>query len=224
MSFSIYKPNNQEIINEVNYKIKSGTTVINRGNPGNSTPSLLLDDFNTIHKYSYSSAEPLYYMAIATGMVEDAVYEVNFSCSGSTSSNNDMLFVPNFDVLNSHFYSIYQNMVMEEGIYMTYNTSMTSDGFYFDFVNGSYGYDPVGKITIHNNRFAKKVKIEASDTSSMLTGSGYWLNSSDESANYGIQSTNSPLYDTTTIWSSVGNLSFGTPNFQHFTASVRRIA
>ena len=222
-SFTIFKSNNEEVFNEINYHLKSGYKIINRGNPG-AENTLLLEDFDTIHRYSSFNPEaPLTTFQIATTMVEDSIYEVTFDCSGSSSNNNEQWFVPNFGA-ESNFYTIYQNMISSEGITLNYNTEIQTAGFAFDFVNGSYGYDPVGKITIHNNRFAKKIQIEASDTSSIVHGSGYWLDSSEESANYGITSPSQPIYDSSTIWSIVGNLTFDSPSFNNWTISVRRIA
>lgn len=231
MSFKIHKSTHEEVINEINYynlrNSGGNTTIINRGNPVSSSPPLLLEDFNTIHYYEYenNSGNSLTNFYISTLMIENAIYEIRFNCSGSTESNNDMFFTPNHgDYNSSYFYTLFQtsfNLETEEVTAVKYKNSTNSDGFYFDFYDGYSGFDPVGKITIYNRRNCKKVLFNAGDTSSSTTGSGYWLDDSVESEEYNPESA-APIYNTTDIWSSIGTLTFGN-GFTDCTIYVSRV-
>lgn len=229
MSFKIHKSNHEEVVNEIKYNlIYSGggnKTIINRGNPTSSSP-LLLEDFNTIHYYEYNNSDDdLTNFDISTLMMENAIYEIKFNCSGSTENNNDMFLRPNHgDYNSSYFYTLFQssfNLESEEVTGVKYKNSTDSEGFYVDFYDGYSGFDPVGKITIYNRRNCKKVFFEAGDTSSSTTGSGYWLDDSLESDNYNPES-GAPIYNTTDIWSSVGTLTFGV-GFKDWTIYVSRV-
>ena len=226
MSFKLRNSNNEEIVNEVNYNLWNklgGITVINRGNPGSSNP-LLLDDFNTIHYYEYNGSD-LTNFDISTLMLENAVYEIKFNCSGSSDNNNDMFLIPNHgDYNSSYFYNIFQNSfnIEENTASIKYKSSSNSGGFYFDFFDGGNGFDPVGKITIYNRRNCKKILVEASDTAGSTIGSGYWLDNSTESESYNLDS-DAPSYNTTDIWSSVGTLTFTDSSFTDWTVYVSRV-
>lgn len=225
MSFTLHNTNNDEMRNEITYNLRNaGTTVINRGNPTDANP-LLLSDFNTIHYYHYTGAH-LTDFEISTLMVENAVYEVKFNCSGSTENNNDMFLIPNHgDYNSSYFYTVFQtsfNLEAEEVTAVKYKNASDSQGFSIDFYDGYAGYDPVGKITIYNRRNCKKVLVEAGDTASSTNGVGYWLNNSAESENYSPNSS-APIYNTTDIWSSVGTLNFTDASFTNWSIYVSRI-
>lgn len=226
MSFKLRNSNNEEIVNEINYTLRNklgGITVINRGNPTSSNP-LLLDDFNTIHYYQYNGSN-LTNFDISTLMVENAVYEIRFNCSGSSDSNNDMFLTPNHgDYNSSYFYTIFQNSfnIDENTASIKYKSATDSQGFYLDFFDGENGFDPVGKITIYNRRNCKKILVEASDTAGSSISSGYWLDDSVESDSYN-QDSGAPSYNTTDIWSSVGTLSFTDSSFTDWTIYVSRV-
>lgn len=224
MSFKLHNTDNDEIRNDIIYGLRNtGSLVINRGNPTYSSP-LLLSDINTIHYYNYNGAN-LSNFEIPTLMLENAVYEVKFNCSGGSDSNNDMFLTPNDgNFSNSNFYTIFLNSfdLVESNSSVKYKSSTNSNGFYVDFFDGYNGYDPVGKITIYNRRNCKKILIEASDTAGSTTGSGYWLDNSTPSVSYKPNS-NAPSYNTTDIWSTVGTLNFAAKSFTNWTIYVSRI-
>jgi hypothetical protein len=225
-SFTIRNSNHEEVRNEINYNSRNGITVVDRGNPGASSP-LLLDDFNTIHYYNYTdSGSPLDLFEISTIMLENAVYEVKFNCSGSSDSNNDLLLTPNSgDYNSSWFYSVFTNNFDYDGLSaLKYASTSNPEGFYFDFYAGSFGYDPVGKITIFNRRSNKKVTVEVGDTASVTSGSGYWLNNSGTAEDYAPSAVTPPPYNATDSWTTVGDISFADGNFTDWTIYVSRIA
>ena len=185
--------------------VTGGDNITIGTNAGNS--------FNTVHYYTGSGTT----FAISTGMVVNGVYEVKFNCFGSTAANDDLLLTPNVSVSGSNiFYTTYQSVTTVPAL--QYSTSSNSGGFSFDFVGGALGRDPVGKITIYNNTNAKKIRIEAGDTTSVVTGTGYWLTSA-----YTPSITTPPPYNTATAWTSVGSLSFGTQSFTSWVIWVTRV-
>lgn len=221
MSFTVYNNNIENTLNEVLYK-HPVTKYINRGNPGQSRV-LLLDEFNTIHYYHHSGSA-INSFDISTGLVENGVYEIKFSCIGGTESNNDMALTPNFnDFSNSNFYMCCQRWYEDGGLYTELNGEVNSDNFYFDMFAGSFGYDPTGKITIFNNKSGKKLKVEMGDTSSVVNGTGYWLDNSGDASDYSLTANYTPPYDTTNIWDIVGNLTFNSPDFTQWHIWVSRI-
>lgn len=127
-SFSIRNTTNQEILNELNYGLKTATTVITRYR---NSEDLLLDDFNTIHYYVYDGA---------------AVFDYSIS-----------------------------------------------------------------------------TLVEVTDTSSCVTGLGYWLDDSTDSENFSPDSTNPPSYNTQSVWSKIGTLHFGIPNYSKWRIRVSRV-
>lgn len=144
-------------------------------------------------------------------MVENAVYEIKFNCSGSSDSNNDMFLTPNHgDYNSSYFYTIFQNSfnIDENTASIKYKSATDSQGFYVDFFDGGNGFDPVGKITIYNRRNCKKIQVIQHD--------------SVESDSYNPDS-GAPSYNTTDIWSSVGTLSFTDGSFTDWTIYVSRV-
>jgi hypothetical protein len=188
---------------------------INRGNPGKNN-TLLLDSFNTTHFYSINASTG--FIDISTTMLENAVYEVCFNLSSCSAANNDMALFPNSTTTfgGSTFYTAYQQTSSVPALQYTTNVNPY---FMFDFVNGSIGWDPVGKITIYNNRSAKKIVFTGGDTTAPVHGQGYWTN------NTGFTSTSgtAPVYDTTTVWSTVGRLQFGSPLSSNWNVWVKRI-
>uniref|UniRef100_A0A6C0KHX8 Trimeric autotransporter adhesin YadA-like head domain-containing protein n=1 Tax=viral metagenome TaxID=1070528 RepID=A0A6C0KHX8_9ZZZZ len=183
---------------------------------------LLLSDYNTTHYYSYYSETPLSQIDIGTNMVENSVYEVTFNTSGSTASNNDMNFLPNYSNYNNLYTNFAQSMLSGMSFVNTlsgkYNQGNT---FSFDLVGGGYGYDPIGKITIFNYRNAKKIRVEVGDTCAISTGAGYWL--SNESSAITPQGATPLSYDTETQWLTVGSLIFGNPSFTNVIVTVKRV-
>ena len=223
-SFAVRDTNDEDAINKVTYNMRhSLVNVINRGNP-TSDNTLLLNDFNTIHYYNYSGSA-ISEFSIPTEMVENAIYEVDFSCSGSSEGNNDMTLTPSSnESIVSHYYSVY-NASYEDGETQSVNYVKTSSsiGFFFDFFLGFNGYDPVGKLTIYNDRACKKITLNAGDTSSSISGLGYWLNDSVNSENYLDNNSLPPEYNTTSKWTSIGLLKFGDANFAHWRIRVSRV-
>jgi len=171
---------------------------------------LLLSDFNTVHYYTYSGS-PAQSFDISTNMAENAVYEVTFNLSGSSASNNDMAFYPNYTGGGSLYTNYIQRL--NSGDYQ--GNSATGTGFGFDLVDGSNGYDPIGKFTIFNNRNAKKIRADMGDTFANSTGSGYWLTAPP---------TGTLSYNTATQWLTVGRISVSPGSFTNVAVTVKRVA
>jgi hypothetical protein len=192
-----------------------GPNVISRGNPGTSE-TLDLVSLNTVHYYTGSGA----YIDISTGMVENGVYEILFNASGGSASNNDMYLYPNSNTGfgASTFYTVLENCTgLSGGLNYTANNSSR---FYFDYYGGSFGWNPVGRITIYNVRNSKKIRVQAGDTASTVIGSGYWTDGSGFTTTSG-----SPVpYDTATEWTTIGRLEFGARTYSNWNIWVKRIA
>ena len=128
-----------------------------------------------------------------------------------------MILNPNFGSYStSNFYAVYQNVTA--GTTLSYTNNNRNNGFLFDLVIGSFGFDPTGKITIFNNQNYKKIIFQAGDTTAVSTGSGYWLTTALSAT-----SVTPPSYDTANIWSNVGTLLFGSPSFINWNIWVKRI-
>jgi hypothetical protein len=192
----------------------TGLNVIDRGNPGQSSP-LILSGLNTVHYYS--SSTPGAFMDISTGMVENGVYELIFNLKGS-SRNNDLTLYPNYNLgfgANT-FYTMYQNSGVGGSLQYA---SINRPGILFDFVGGFNGWDPVGKMTIYNVKAAKKVCMEANDTTGIVHGTGYWTNGAGTTFN----SASDIVFNTGTTWLNVGRLS-STATYTNWQVWVKRIA
>jgi hypothetical protein len=189
--------------------------VINRGNPGSGS-ALALKSFNTTHFYT---APGVSFIDISTTMEENAVYEVKFNFYGASAANDDMKLYPNYNESfgASTFYTVFSQSPSTPGIQYATNNS---NAFYFDFVQGAIGWDPVGSITIFNTRSAKKIRIDCGDTTALNIGAGYWTSGSGFSST----SVTAIVYDTTTQWSNVGRLNFGSQTFSGINVWVKRIA
>lgn len=225
MSFSVHNTSYEALLNKINYNFNTvGKSVIDRGNPATAS-TLHLDNFSTVHYYTYTGTGTSSFV-IPTYMAENGIYEVYFNCSGSTASNNDMRFNPvSSNSSPSRYYAHYQTSSNNiESQLVVCDSVNDPNGFVFDFYPGSYGLDPVGRITIYNETSNKKIRVEAGDTASALTGGGYWLNNSTDSQNYSLDS-NTPLsYNTTSVWTTVGLLSFPPGSFTNWRIRVSRIA
>lgn len=196
----------------------SGLEIIERGNPGQASP-LVLSSMNTVHHYTINTLSS--FIDISTTMLENAIYEVYFTLKGASSNNNDLLLYPNYNtgLPTSTFYTSYQNnRYTAPTVPLEYKTSNAS-GFLFDLVGGSLGWDPVGKITIFNIRSSKTVRMDASDTTGIVHGSGYWTNGTGFSST---SSTNITM-NTSTVWSNIGRFVPGS-SFNSWNIWVRRIA
>jgi hypothetical protein len=224
MSFTIRDTTTDDVRTKINFGIKStGKTLIDRGNP-TMDDTLLLDDFNSVHYYHYTGT-PVVGFPIPTLMVENAVYEVHFKCTGGTESNNDMRLYPGLnDPVASRYYTFYKTTSTNYHRTVVFQQSNEMTGFHFDFYPGELGYDPVGKITIYNDRACKKIQLESGDTSSSVYGKGYWLNDTLESEEYTYTSQTTPQYNTSTIWTTVGTLAFGIPSYATWRIRVSRVA
>jgi hypothetical protein len=225
MSFYVRDTADEEVLSKLLYKQKSGDkTVINRGS---TEEMLLLDDYKTIHYYNYSSIDnPMSDFYIPTSIVENAVYEVHFNCSGSANSNNDLRLCPYVGSFGSgsYYYTQYQTSEDNEQRSIVYRSFVENAGFFFDFFPGSKGYDPIGKFTVYNTRACKKLRLEAGDTCSTVVGSGYWLDGSGASEEYSLTSTTPPAYNTNSTWTGIGFLQFGQGLFKNWQVFVSRIA
>ena len=150
-------------------------------------------------------------------MVEHAVYEIKFSLWGAASSNQDLYLFPNYTTgsTSSTFYMVFQNVNNTPAL--AYSAG-NYEKFTCDIVNGSYGWDPVGKITIYNTRAAKKIRVECGDTTSIYQANGYWTSGSGFTNTSGT----AIVYDTTTQWTNVGRFANIT-NCSNWAVWVRRI-
>jgi hypothetical protein len=210
--------NGESTFNNLLYAPSLAGNFINRGNPGQSS-ALLLSNYNTVHYYSTTSATG--FLDISTTMVENAVYEIEFNCYGANVSNNDMFLYPNytFTGAGAPFYNVYTQSSGSPSI--TYTTN-NQNAFYFDYVGGAIGWDPVGKIKIFNNRSGKKIKVESGDTTAVVNGQGYWT----AGAGFTPTSVSTIVYDTTTRWNKIGRLLFsanGNVTFTNWNVWVKRI-
>lgn len=188
--------------------------IIQRGNPGMGSP-LELSSLNIVHHYT--STETTNSIDISTSMVENGVYEVFFSVNGG---NNNMRLYPNYNqsLSASTFYNVYQN---SNGVPSIIYSAENANAFYNNYVAvASYGWDPVGKITIYNQTSGKKVRYESGDTTAIITGGGYWTNGSG----FSFDSLSNINYNTNTIWENVGTLTFGNSNSANWNIWVKRIA
>ena len=206
--------NNSVIFNTDTNEIAHIPNIINRVNPGSGTP-LLLDNFNTIHYYNGTALSSF---DISTQMVNDGVYEIKISCSGSSTPNNDFTILPNYGTYSGtvNFYTVYQNITgSPPGL--GYLAGNNAGGFSVDMVGGSFGFDPVITFKIFNNQYAKKIQYQISDTTCAGTGSGYWLTSA-----FAANSGSAPSYDNTNVWHDIGRITFGR-TFAHWNIWVKRI-
>jgi hypothetical protein len=186
--------------------------IVQRGNPGMGSP-LELSSFDIVHHYT--SAENTNSIDISTTMVENGVYELFFNVNGG---NNTMRLYPNYNqsLSATTFYNVYQNSNEDPAI--NYSAE-NANAFYNNYVTvASYGWDPVGKITIYNQTTGKKVRYESGDTTAIITGGGYWTNGSG----FSFDSLSNINYNTNTIWKNVGTLTFN--NSANWNIWVKRIA
>jgi hypothetical protein len=210
--------NGESVFNNIVYAPQLNPNFINRGNPGQASP-LLLSNYNTVHYYSTTSATG--FVDISTTMVENAVYEIEVSCYGASASNDDMFLYPNYNTSfgSTTFYNVY---TQSSGSPSIQYASQNQNGFYFDYVGGAIGWEPVCKIKIYNNRSAKKIKVEGGDTTAIVNGQGYWTSGSGFTSN----SVTNIVYDTATQWSNIGRLTFssnGNITFTNWNIWVKRI-
>lgn len=205
-----------DIVTIVGIQSNEHVEVVERGNPGQGSP-LELSSFDIVHHYSTNTTEN--YIDISTTMVEGGVYELNYSVSNGTTTNNDLRLYPDYGSFGVNtFYNVYQN---SDGTPDLLYTTGNANSFYADHVVGaSYGWDPVGKLTIYNQTTEKKVRYESGDTTAVVQGSGYWTNGSG----FSNTSITALPYDTTTVWANVGRLTFGGPSFASWNIWVKRIA
>lgn len=170
------------IFGQTAYHAGNANRQINRGNPGAGS-TLLLSRFDESHFYSADGVSSL---AIATTMVENAVYQVSYSLNGS-SENVDIVIQPNFTTYASQFTSTY---------FVSYPTApplhpppvfigQVLSNFYFDHQAGGSGNTPSGTFIIYNYRAKKQVQYYGGDTLSHASGTGRWNNSTDQWLNVG---------------------------------------
>jgi hypothetical protein len=194
--------------------LAGSTRVVARGNPGSSS-SLLLSDFNTIHYYSATGTSSV---DISTRMVDNAVYQVTFSTYGGSTGNNDFKLSPNFTAYPANtFYNVYQNVTSTGTLSYGFNNNTTA---FVDIVSGSFGWDPVGTLTIYNIKNAKKIKFAMGDTTGTAQGQTYWT---DGSVAYNTGRLTAIPYDISTTWSNVGTITFTIPTFSNWNIWVQRI-
>jgi len=207
VSFSV-----DDSVTIVGIQSNENVEIVQRGNPGMGSP-LELSSFDIVHHYT--SAENTNSIDISTTMVENGVYELFFNVNGG---NNTMRLYPNYNqsLSATTFYNVYQNSNEDPAI--NYSAE-NANAFYNNYVTvASYGWDPVGKITIYNQTTGKKVRYESGDTTAIITGGGYWTNGSG----FSFDSLSNINYNTNTIWKNVGTLTFN--NSANWNIWVKRIA
>ena len=120
-----------DIVTIVGIQSNEHVEVVQRGNPGQGS-SLELSSFDIVHHYSTNTTEN--YIDISTRMVEGGVYEVNYSVSNGTATNNDFRLYPNYGSFGaSTFYNVYQNS--DNTPNLLYTTG-NANSFYADHVLG----------------------------------------------------------------------------------------
>jgi hypothetical protein len=156
----------------------SGTTnrIIDRGNPG-SANSANLYDFGVTHYYY---ADGVSSIQISSNILEDAVYELDYSTT-SSSNNIDIIIQPNYTTYGNQFTAFYWGSPSLS----VFNQTLSQ--FYFDHLAGGEGINPSGKFILYNTRNIKYAHYRGGDTVSVCMGTCRWNNNS-------------------TIWSAVGNL------------------
>jgi hypothetical protein len=172
----------------------SGNTnqIISRGNPGSGTPANLYD-FGVTHYYF---ADGVSSINISSIMLEDAVYELDYTTTNS-GANIDIIIQPNYTTYGSQFTAFYWG---SPGFYVF---NQTLPQFYFDHYGGVEGTSPSGKFILYNTRNIKYAHYRGGDTASVCMGTCRWNNNS-------------------TQWSAVGTLNG--LNSGNVRAYVRRIA
>ncbi len=150
--------------------------IISRGNPGSGN-SLNLYDFGITHYYYADSVSSI---EISSNILEDAVYELNYTTTAS-GANIDIIIYPNYTSYGSQFTAFYWG---SPG-FSVFNQTLSY--FYFDHLGGVTGTAPSGKFILYNTRNIKFAQYRGGDTDSVCMGTARWNNNS-------------------TIWSSVGTL------------------
>jgi hypothetical protein len=160
------------------YHPGNSNRVINRGNPGSGSP-LLLRELDVSHLYTAASASSI---EISTTMVENAIYELYYSCNTS-GANIDITLSPNYTTYASQFQSFYWCTFGATSQLQQFD--QTQSLFYFDHQNGAVGANPCGKWVIHNFGTRKHVNYQGGDTLSATIGASRWNNGSDLWVNVG---------------------------------------
>ena len=149
--------------------------IISRGNPGSATP-LSLTAIGETHYYTASGVNS---MEISTTMVEDAVYELYYTCSG-TNPNIDIVIQPNYTTYASQFAQFYWG---SPTFYIFDQAAQPY--FYFDHLAGGVGTNPSGRWILYNSRALKQVQYRGGDTQSTCMGTGRWNNTTTQWLNVG---------------------------------------
>jgi hypothetical protein len=160
------------------YHPGNSNRVINRGNPGSGSP-LLLSELDVSHLYTAASASTI---DISTTMLENAVYEMYYSCNTS-GANIDITLNPNYTTYASQFQQFY--WCTSGATSQLQQLDQVNSFFYFDHQNGATGANPCGKWVIHNFGTRKHVNYQGGDTLSAAIGRGTWNNGSDLWVNVG---------------------------------------
>lgn len=171
--------------------------VISRGNPGSASP-LALSLLGEAHYYYATGVNTI---EISTTMVENSVYELCYTTTGS-GNNIDIVLQPNYTTYASAITEVYWGS-MPSASPSRYEFVQTQSQFYFDHQNGGAGNTPCGRFYIFNFRAKKQVLYHGGDTNSVCFGSARWN-------------------DSTTQWSNVGTLA-GLNASTNVKAYVRRI-
>jgi hypothetical protein len=146
----------------------SQVNFIDRGDPGDGSNGLLLEDYNTVH-YFYSSNNSVF---IDTKLVTDAVYEMTYTSSGG-SANIDFYLFPNGTTYGGEFRAHYR---ATDGSANFQRADQTLNHFYFDHFFGGSGDAPMGKVWFTTGPANKYMYYLGSDTASLSIGYNRWTN------------------------------------------------
>lgn len=152
--------------------------VIDRGNPGTGSP-LLLRELDVAHYYN--SPGPISAIDISTTMVEDAVYEMFYSCNTS-GANIDIIIRPNYTEYAGQFRAFYWGTNGANSLLRQFDQTLPY--VYFDHQAGVNGVNPCGRFVIHNYRSRKHIQYQGGDTASASIGTCRW-NNGDQWVNIG---------------------------------------
>jgi hypothetical protein len=171
-----------QVAGQTVYNTSNANRRIDRGNPGSGSP-LLLSRLDESHLYYGTSITSL---AIPTTMVENAVYQLSYSTSGS-NPNVDIVIQPNYTTYASQFRTTYfASYPAAPPIYPPPGfIEQVLSNFYFDHQAGGTGITPAGNFIIYNYRAVKLVQYFGGDSLSYASGTGRWNNSTDQWLNIG---------------------------------------
>jgi hypothetical protein len=145
--------------------------IINMGNPDVSAALVTLDDFTTTHYYSAANGN----LHLRTGLVQNAVYELIWTCSGG-GVNVDFVIQPNGASYTNEF--VHSVRITQSDVNLFPISFPTFSTFYFDHLNGGVGSEAMGRLWFTSGPSNKYAQYMGSDTVSLVLGYGRWTNNS----------------------------------------------